>query len=101
MNKTFNIASKAPSNYSIVAAVIAVLIGIFFTYDLYSSSLQKADELEALRVSEVSVTKTLDALNAFNITANSNTDSQKYIGIARDDILLESIFALSGTGIEI
>ena len=57
MNIHFTEASKKtsnkPSNYSLLAAAVAVIISIFFTYDLYSSSLQKSDELETLKVNEV------------------------------------------------
>ena len=105
MNIHFTEASKKtsnkPSNYSLLAAAVAVIISIFFTYDLYSSSLQKSDELETLKVNEVTITETLNALNTLSASANASKDSQKYIWVARDDLILESIFSLSGTGVEI
>ena len=83
MNIHFTEASKKtsnkPSNYSLLAAAVAVIISIFFTYDLYSSSLQKSDELETLKVNEVTITETLNALNTLSASANASKDSQKYI----------------------
>ncbi len=71
--------SAVPSNYSIFAAILAVLIGIFFTYDIYNESLQKSEELTALRATSTSLTTTLDTLNTLKKSADTSKESEKYI----------------------
>jgi hypothetical protein len=84
-----------------IAALAAICIWFFVTYDLYANMSSLGDEITTLEASKATVNATLAHLNELETESKSSTEPAKYIGSSRDDILLEQIFALSGSGADI
>ncbi len=86
----------------IFIAIAALLIGVFFTFDLYTSSMEKSEELQNAQKKSQDAGTSLTALNSLKAQATvMNSEVQKYIGEFREDKILESIFGLTGSGTQI
>jgi hypothetical protein len=59
------------------------------------------DEITTLEASKATLNTTLAHLNELDRESKNSTEPAKYIGSSRDDILLEQIFTISGSGAEI
>jgi hypothetical protein len=84
-----------------IAAIAALCIWFFVTYDLYASMASLGDEITTLKASKTAISTTLAGLNELDGASKNSTEASKYIGLSRDDILFEQIFTLSGSGSEI
>ncbi len=88
----------------VILVLVGLFIGGFFTYDLYYSSMEKSSNLEDVTREVEGYRKTLDSLNTLKQSVASDTaqaDVVRYAGNYREDQILESIFAVSGSGVSI
>lgn len=88
----------------VLLVLIGFFVGGFFTYDLGYTMMDKSSVLEDIQHEAAEKRKTLDALGAIKQSADlpeNQVDIQKYAGQFREDQILESLFAVSGSGVTI
>lgn len=88
----------------IVLVLLGLFVGGFFTYDLYYSSVEKSSQLEEAKAVAQDKQQTLDGLNSLKQKAGSQeaqADAMRYAGQYREDQILDSLFALAGSGVTI
>ena len=89
------------SLFPILAILLAMIIGLLFTYDMASGYLEKKSNLESAEARKIQVGNTLESLKTLETslsTPEAKSESERYAGIYREDQILSHLFETVGTG---